>query len=210
MQFLYQPIKPFRISQKFGDNQVCYFKSPDGSRIYKGKFTHEDCEVKYGAGWKSIYRRMRGHNGLDLYAKRWQPCYAMQHGTVLNVSTDENEGLGVVLRHDIVGKIWKTRSWHFIQVNSALKEGDKVKTGQLLGYCDSTGRSTGDHLHIDLKELNTDGTIKNYDNGYFGAVDPMLYMSDIFAPDVNKINKSIELAIQAIEKLTRIIRNLKK
>jgi murein DD-endopeptidase MepM/ murein hydrolase activator NlpD len=208
MKFLYQPVRPFHISQKFGADQVCYKTMPDGSKQYKGKRTEESCDVKFGEGWASLYRRMKGHNGIDVRAGRWQPCYAAQRGTVLEISTDVNEGLGVVLKHQVGNKFYKTRYWHFIAVSPLLKGGDPVKTGQLLGYCDSTGRSTGDHLHFDLKEIKADNTVVNYDNGYFGGLDPEPYIYDIYALDVDKLNKAIELVAEKVARLAILIRKL--
>ncbi len=197
MKFLYRPVKPWKVNQRFGADQVCFKVHSNGEKEYRGKRTEEDCREKFGSGWKSLYRRMDGHNGLDLRAPKWTPCYAAQNGRVLEVSTDVNEGLGVVLKHTVTGKngpptYWKTRYWHFIAVSPYIKEGKFVKTGDLLGYCDSTGRSTGDHLHFDLKQLDKEGKILNYDNGYFGAVNPTKYLYPDYAIDVNKLNKLLE------------------
>lgn len=211
MKFLYQPIKPWVVSQPFGADRVCFIVRADGTREYKGKKDNEVCSDVHGEGWDSVYRRMKGHNGLDVRCPKWTPCYAAQNGTVLEVSTEVNEGLGVVLKHHVRGqnepsRWYKTRYWHLILVSSAIKVGKEVKTGEFLGYCDSTGRSTGHHLHFDLKQLNGNGDVLNYSNGYFGAIDPTEYMYDDYALKVNKLNRIIELLKVAIEKLLRLLR----
>ncbi|MEK0326571.1 MAG: M23 family metallopeptidase [Nitrosopumilus sp.] len=211
MKFLYQPIKPWVVSQPFGEDRVCFFSYPNGNKLYKGKKTKEICSDVHGVGWESVYKRMNGHNGLDARCPKWTPCYAAQKGSVLKVSTDVDEGLGVVLKHHVKEQNkpstwWKTRYWHLIMVSSAIKEGKEVKTGEFLGYCDSTGRSTGHHLHFDLKQLNSNGDVLNRDNGYFGAVDPTKYMYDDFALDVDKLYKIIEKLKLIIESLIRKLR----
>lgn len=46
-----------------------------------------------------------------------------------------------------------------------------VKAGEVIGYADSTGFSSGHHLHVTCKELDQNGLVKNRDNGHDGAVD---------------------------------------
>jgi len=189
-KFLFKPVNPFQITQNFGEDKCCVDKATFTKYIYKE--TSQTCPV----GFKSVYSMMKGHNGLDLVAKRWQPCYAMQDGEVVEVSTEEARGLGVtILTNDkYYCEESKTttqfvyKCWHFIANN--VHVGDKVEVGSLLGYCDSTGYSTGDHLHIELKPVTVSfkkgkRQITNIlqDNGYFGAVNPITYMENTFALD---------------------------
>lgn len=195
--FLFHPVKYWFITQYFGENKVCTDIATLKKFVYKE--THQTCPV----GFKSVYSQMKGHNGLDVAAKRWQPCYALQDGVVTEVSTEEARGLGVsVLTNEKyfcqeTGKFeyFIYRCWHFI--GNAVHIGDKVEVGTLLGYCDSTGYSTSDHLHIELKPVKkTDdkgGTVNLLqDNGYFGAVDPLPYMEDVYALDFAGIYKQFK------------------
>ena len=175
-KFLFQPVKPFIKTQNFGEDKACV--SLDGTK-YVYKETNQTCPV----GFKSVYSKMKGHNGIDLVAKRWQKAYAMQDGEVVEVSTDETRGLGVSILTKDKYYCQETgttthfvyRMWHFIGNN--VHVGDKVIVGTMVGYCDSTGYSTGDHLHIELKPVtvsvkNGKRTITNVlqDNGFFGAI----------------------------------------
>ena len=190
MKFLFQPLKPFVINQKFGDDMACI--ALDGSQKVVYKQTAQTCPV----GYKSLYTLTDGHNGLDLNAYRWQPCYNAQEGYVVEVSTEVARGLGIgVITKD---RYWCTeieapahfliRYWHFIANDAHI--GDYLKVGDLVGYCDSTGYSSGDHLHFELKPvqvLKWNGEVPtkwvNLNPKHLGAVDPLPYVENIYALD---------------------------
>jgi murein DD-endopeptidase MepM/ murein hydrolase activator NlpD len=135
---------------------------------------------------------MKGHNGIDIPAPRWTPVYAAQSGRVDEVCTEEARGLGVGVRTCAPdGRWYRHRYWHFIALD--VESGDEVKTGDLLGMVDSTGYSSGDHLHFELKEVDKDGRVLNQDNGYFGAVDPVPFMEDSYALDIKGVVSTIKL-----------------
>jgi murein DD-endopeptidase MepM/ murein hydrolase activator NlpD len=87
------------------------------------------------------------HEGIDLKAAPGTPVYAAQSGWVVYAGS-QIRGYGglVVLRH---GKRISTVYAH----NSKLlvKEGQSVKQGQLIAYSGNTGRSTGPHLHFEVR-----------------------------------------------------------
>ena len=184
MKFLYQPVKPFIFTQKFGENKACVSNFDNKTTIYKE--TEASCPI----GFRSVYSMMKGHNGIDLVAKRWQPVYCAQKGRVVEVETEKERGLGVGILTEHEGKFYKHRYWHFIALNVHM--GDELETGDLIGWADSTGFSTGDHLHFELKETDKFGNTLYNDNGYFGAIDPVPYMENIFALDIKGINSQIK------------------
>ena len=198
MKFLYQPIKPFSITQYFGEDKACIDIATGKKYVYKE--TAATCPV----GFKSMYSMMKGHNGLDVNAYRWQPVYCAQSGRVDEVCTEEARGLGVGVRSQGPdGRWFRHRYWHFIALD--VENGDELQTGDLLGYADSTGYSTGDHLHFEVKEVDKDGRVLNQNNGYFGAIDPLPLMENIYALDV----KGWVAQIKTIrEKLALIFDNL--
>ena len=214
-EFLYQPVKPWFINQKFGENLLCFRIGASGKMEYLPKKTEDSCPV----GYTSIYSQMKGHNGLDLRAIRWQPVYASQDGFVEEVSTEVERGLGVGV---ITNKKYfcietgkeehfKYRNWHFISLN--VHQGDKVRVGDLLGFADSTGYSSGDHLHFELKPVLKEGDkwfniLQN--NGFFGAVNPEPYLYPQFAVAVRdiaslllKIREQLALLAELIADLLR-------
>lgn len=197
-KLFYQPISPYVVGQKFGDNKVCIDNATSTNYI--------SCDGHNPpAGYRSIYSQMDGHNGNDIPSRRWKPVYAAREGMVIEVETELERGLGVGIRHNF-GKesIWKTRYWHFIA--SVVELGQEVSTGQMIGYVDSTGYSTGDHLHFEVKRLNPDGSNMHPNNGYFGAEDPEPLLFDIPAVKVNSLRLWIEKIAATLESLVDTMR----
>lgn len=189
----YWPISPVRISQHFGENKACV-------DVATGKKTITCDGLNPPPGYKSVYSMMKGHNGFDLHALRWQDCYAAREGVVIEKETELSRGLGLGILHGpYEGKYYKTRYWHLIGME--VDVGDRVWTGQLIGYCDNTGYSSGDHLHFEIKECDRFGNTLNNDNGFFGAIDPQPLMFDTPAVEVNKFRFIIESAAAVLQKI---------
>ena len=93
-----------------------------------------------------------GHTGIDISAPEGSPIKAMAAGVVKRADKGENGGYGtlVVLDHGDGITTWYA---HMSQISVAV--GDKVQTGQQVGLAGSTGRSTGPHLHFEVRVGNT-------------------------------------------------------
>lgn len=199
-RLFYWPVSPVRITQHFGENKACVDTATGTQTI--------TCDgLNPPEGYKSVYSMMDGHNALDLEAKRWQPVYAAREGFVREVETEPSRGLGVGIEHDFgpQGR-WKTRYWHLIALD--VHYGDYVYTGQLIGYADSTGYSSGDHLHFEVKPLHPDGSNAQPENGFFGACDPLPLMFDEYARDVSLLRQAIERIAAALESLIDRMRSV--
>lgn len=85
------------------------------------------------------------HRGIDLKTKRSR-VYAMLHGTVVSVGNDPLLGNFVKVQHGKYQSIYG----HLSQSHVAM--GDHVLPGTILGISGSTGRATGDHLHLTIKK----------------------------------------------------------
>jgi murein DD-endopeptidase MepM/ murein hydrolase activator NlpD len=98
----------------------------------------------------SEYGQRRGtpHQGMDLAAELRVPVYAAAEGEALYAG-DKLGGFGkvVILRHD-------QRTTTLYGHNSELKvtAGQKVRADQVIALLGSTGRSTGPHLHFEMRE----------------------------------------------------------
>ena len=85
------------------------------------------------------------HNGLDLHA-RSSRVFAMLAGEVVKVGQNRVSGKYVTLKHGSF-----TVSYCHLSRTFAY-QGQTVKAGDTVGITGSTGRSTGEHLHITLKK----------------------------------------------------------
>jgi murein DD-endopeptidase MepM/ murein hydrolase activator NlpD len=129
----------------------------------------------FGVNYVGFYQKLglKGHNGIDFRARRGCKVYAMHDGFVTQAGNDGVGGIGVTILSSKKGEGFKTNYYHL--EDKAVEAGQDVKTGQLIGYSDNTGKyTTADHLHIDLKKT-VDGITQNYDNGYKGCIDPAPY-----------------------------------
>jgi murein DD-endopeptidase MepM/ murein hydrolase activator NlpD len=88
----------------------------------------------------------RMHSGIDLAAPMGSPIVATSDGVVSTAGWAGGYGLAVGLDH---GGGLQTRFGHMSQV--AVVPGQQVRRGQVIGYVGSTGRSTGPHLHYEMR-----------------------------------------------------------
>ncbi|MBN8484659.1 MAG: M23 family metallopeptidase [Sphingomonadales bacterium] len=103
----------------------------------------------------------RAHKGIDLAAPTGTPVYASADGVISKAEWFSSYGLYIAIEHG--GEI-QTRYGHLSRLNVAA--GQPVKKGDLIGYVGSTGRSTGPHLHYEVRIAGT-------------AVNPVPYMNGI-------------------------------
>ncbi|MCW1383240.1 M23 family metallopeptidase [Novosphingobium sp. KCTC 2891] len=89
---------------------------------------------------------LRAHKGIDLPATTGTPIYATADGVVGKADWFGGYGLYVQLEH---GASLETRYGHMSRI--AVAEGQHVRKGDVIGYVGSTGRSTGAHLHYEVR-----------------------------------------------------------
>ncbi|WP_225886913.1 M23 family metallopeptidase [Nodosilinea nodulosa] len=112
-------------------------------------------------GWRMhpIQNTWRFHAGDDLAAPTGTPVLATRAGRVTVSGLLGGYGLTVILRHD--DGTLESRYGHLSQL--AVRAGEWVEQGEVIGLVGSTGNSTGPHLHFELRQLTDDG---------WAAVDP--------------------------------------
>jgi len=188
---IYQPLKNRIINQRFGENKACV--STDDKRHFitcNGKNPPE--------GYKSVYGT-KGHLGIDFGASSGQEVYAVREGTVYFIDTHERSGLDVRIEHMIDGKKYRSKYEHL--KGWAVKVGDKVKTGQIVGWADNTGWSSGNHLHFQFEQMI---------NGEYVPIDPLPFMEPLCAREILKIENKIIFIRQALaeiaDKLAKLLR----
>ena len=101
----------------------------------------------FGYRFHPLSGRYQPHAGLDLAAPTGTPVLATANGVVDVAGWSGGYGLLVALNH---GGDLETRYGHLSGV--AVAPGESVKKGQVIGFVGSTGRSTGPHLHYEVRE----------------------------------------------------------
>jgi murein DD-endopeptidase MepM/ murein hydrolase activator NlpD len=114
----------------------------------------------YGMRNHPVLGGMRSHKGIDLAAPTGTPVYATADGVVGKAEWFSSYGLFVAIDH---GAELETRYAHMSRL--AVASGERVRKGDVIGYVGSTGRSTGPHLHYEVRVSGQ-------------AVNPIPYMAD--------------------------------
>lgn len=102
---------------------------------------------RFGYRFHPIVKRNMFHSGLDIANQAGTPIFAPADGIVKFAGTNEHFGRLVELKHSENGI--ETLFAHLQQF--VVTKGQSVKRGELLGYMGSTGRSTGSHLHYEVR-----------------------------------------------------------
>jgi len=103
---------------------------------------------RFGYRKHPIFKTRRLHSGVDLAAPRGTPIYASGDGVVKKAQRVSGYGIYVSLDH-VNG--FETAYGHMSKIASGIKSGVRVRQGQIIGYVGSTGNSTGNHLHFEIK-----------------------------------------------------------
>lgn len=88
------------------------------------------------------------HTGADFGAPTGTPVRAGGNGTVELAGRNGSLGVAIVLKH---GPRYKTLYAHMSRIADGIIPGVQVNQGQVIGYVGSTGRSTGPHLHYEVR-----------------------------------------------------------
>ena len=106
--------------------------------------------VASGFGYRidPVYKTVKMHAGLDFAAPQGTPIYATADGVVrLAGNTGNGYGNHVIINH---GYGYETLYGHQYRIKA--KVGQKIKRGELIGWVGSTGKSTGPHLHYEVRK----------------------------------------------------------
>lgn len=96
-----------------------------------------------------ITRKIRPHNGTDYGVKTGTPIYAPADGVVIKSTYQRAAGKYLVIQHR---GPYSTVYMHLSKL--LVKAGEKVKQNQRIALSGNTGRSTGPHLHYELRINN--------------------------------------------------------
>lgn len=141
--------------------------------------------VASGYGWRidPIYKVRKMHWGMDFTAPIGTEIFATGDGVVVRVERKQSGyGKNVVIKH---GFGYETLYGHMSKI--MVKEGQKVKRGEVIGLIGNTGKSVGPHLHY---EVIKDGEKVNPAYFYFNDLSPEQY--EAMLEQSNAANQSFD------------------
>lgn len=109
---------------------------------------------------------INGHNGIDYGTPHRTPIFAPHSGQIIEATFDAGYGNYIKIENDIEGSVLA----HLDEI--IVRIGFSVTEGELLGYSDNTGDSSGPHLHWGYYRIP-----RNRQNGYNGYVDQAPYVT---------------------------------
>lgn len=120
----------------------------------------------FGHRTDPFYKVRKFHPGIDFSAPSGTPIYATGDGRVeLVKKSHRGYGNEIIINH---GYNYKTIYAHMLKF--AVRRGQYVKRGELIGYVGNTGKSTAPHLHYEIRK-----------NGK--AVNPIYYFFNDLSPE---------------------------
>lgn len=99
----------------------------------------------YGSRFHPVLKRYIFHSGVDLVAK-YVPLRAARAGVVSFAGNMSGYGKIIIIKHD---NGFETRYAHLSQISTRV--GEHVERGELIGKTGNTGRTTGPHLHFEIR-----------------------------------------------------------
>ncbi|MEB3200420.1 MAG: M23 family metallopeptidase [Synechococcaceae cyanobacterium] len=150
-----------------------------------------------GFGWRlhPVLGSWLMHSGRDLAAPEGTPVVAALSGRVVSSGVAGGYGLAIEVEHD--RPLRRTLYGHLSELY--VKEGDRVRQGEVIGRVGSTGMSTGPHLHFELR-LPQDGGWVATDPGDFDPGRALLAMPGGFNAGGDAVALLMGQLIQALER----------
>jgi murein DD-endopeptidase MepM/ murein hydrolase activator NlpD len=146
-----------RYQDQKGDSS--YF-SPDGKSMRKA-FLRAPVDFRRISSrfnrsrWHPVLGKKRPHRGVDYAAAIGTPIKAAGDGKVVFRGRKGGYGNTVIIKH---GSQYTTLYGHMSKFRRKVKNGSRVRQGQIIGYVGKTGLATGPHLHY---EFRVNGTHRN-------------------------------------------------
>ncbi len=104
----------------------------------------------YGMRFHPILRVRKMHHGIDVLVDTGSPVAATGDGVIREARFSATYGNFVEIEHPSTG--YSTLYAHLSKIDPEIKPGRKVKRGQVIGLSGSTGRSTGPHVHYEVRD----------------------------------------------------------
>ncbi|MDM7321930.1 MAG: peptidoglycan DD-metalloendopeptidase family protein [Gammaproteobacteria bacterium] len=129
------------------------YYTPDGKSLKRGflRYPVEFSRISSrfsNARMHPILHEVRAHKGVDFAAPTGTPIHAVADGKVSFQGWKGGYGKVVMIQHD---GTYSTVYGHMSRFEPTLREGARVKQGQVIGYVGATGYATGPHLHYEFR-----------------------------------------------------------
>jgi len=132
-----------------------------GTGVFSKPLSRGTITSGYGMRFHPVYRTYRMHTGVDIAAPKGTPVLASDGGKVIFAGWKTGYGNCVVIDH---GANLTSMYGHLSSIS--VKVGQKVYKGKTIGGVGSTGTSTGNHLHFEIRKLGNDINPNKYINLY--------------------------------------------
>ncbi|MDX2290073.1 MAG: M23 family metallopeptidase [Hyphomicrobiaceae bacterium] len=135
-----------------GDRELDFFDdSGNNSKRFLMRKPVRGSDVRlvsgYGLRFHPLLNRRRMHTGVDWAAPPGTPILAAGRGVIETAGRKGQYGNYIRIRH---ANGYNTAYAHLSNFARGVKEGVKVRQGQVIGYVGSTGLSSGPHLHFEI------------------------------------------------------------
>ena len=128
-----------------------YF-DPKGRSVRRGimRTPISGARISSGFGYRRhpVLGYTKLHTGVDFAAPRGTPIRAAGGGMVTHAGWRGGYGKTVMIKHD---NGYVTLYAHQSRIARGIRKGVRVRQGQVIGYVGSTGRTTGPHLHFEVR-----------------------------------------------------------
>ena len=103
----------------------------------------------FGLRRDPFHRRRRFHAGIDIANRKMTKVKAAANGVITYAAWRGGHGRTIIIDH---GNGYETKYSHLRKFT--VRKGDKVRAGDIIAGMGSTGRSTGTHLHFEIRKDN--------------------------------------------------------
>lgn len=183
------------VTQWFGEDPIAQRDTWYGNRL-----------VKKGEHVYKVLANMDGHNGIDIAAPLGTPligCVLNAEAYIIYQNKDAGYGNTTVVRIIDGDKnylmLWGHQLKFEPDIEIAWNWNDKSRPfelGKTYGYVNSTGFSTGNHVHWGLQEYDSLGNKLNSNNGFGGSIDLSQFLLRKNEMQVLKVNGEETLVIK--------------
>jgi murein DD-endopeptidase MepM/ murein hydrolase activator NlpD len=135
-------INPYKQQMREMDDTVLISLIDDGCGFHPPAIG----DLTSNFGFRRWGRRAKFHFGVDVKMEVGDPVYATFEGVIRVAKKSADYGYMVLIRHN---NGLETLCAHFSQL--LVFSGQPVKAGDIIGLAGSTGRSTGPHLHFEVR-----------------------------------------------------------